>query len=379
MRLERTGTQGLFLEAPVNTPVPDDWIRRGGLQKVERWTTAELEEHAAALAAAEATVAAETKAILAELRAEAAGAAADLRDLGRYLAAADASLALALVAAERGWVRPTVDDGDELRIEAGRHPVLEVNREFRPNDACLRRRGARDQLVVLTGPNMAGKSTWMRQVALVTLLAQVGSFVPARAARVGLVDAIFTRIGATDDLTGGRSTFMVEMLETAGVLNGATDRSLVLLDEIGRGTSTHDGMALAWAVIEHLATGRVRPRAIVATHYHELAALHDVHPQVALLRAAVEERPDGIAFPHRIEPGAADRSFGIEVARLAGLPPAVLARAAAVADAIEPLSAAIAARLGGGNNARPKPHPNRPAARTAGGADSDGGLVLTGD
>jgi DNA mismatch repair protein MutS len=181
---------------------------------------------------------------------------------------------------------------------------------------------------------------------LIVLLAQVGSFVPAESARIGLVDGIFTRIGAVDDLVGGRSTFMVEMEETASVLRAATDRSLVVLDEIGRGTSTHDGMAIAWAVAEHLATGPARPRAIVATHYHELAALHAVHPRVTLLRATVEERPDGIAFPHRVEAGAADRSFGIEVARLAGLPPSLLDRAQQVADAIEPVSAEIARHLG---------------------------------
>ncbi len=183
-------------------------------------------------------------------------------------------------------------------------------------------------------------------MALIVLLAQVGSFVPAASAQIGLVDAIFTRIGAVDDLAGGRSTFLVEMEETASVLRGATDRSLIVLDEIGRGTSTHDGMAIAWAVAEHLATGPARSRAIVATHYHELAALRAVHPQVTLLRATVEEQGDGVTFPHRIEPGAADRSFGIEVARLAGLPPQVLARARQVADAIEPLSAEIAHRLG---------------------------------
>jgi DNA mismatch repair protein MutS len=193
---------------------------------------------------------------------------------------------------------------------------------------------------------MGGKSTWMRQIALIVLLAQVGSWVPATQARIGLVDALFTRIGAVDDLAGGRSTFMVEMLETATVLRGCTDRSLVLLDEIGRGTSTHDGMAIAWEVVEQLAAGSVRPRAVVATHYHELAALAQVHPQIGLLQAAVEEGPEGIRFPHRIEPGAADRSFGIEVARLAGLPAQVVERAQQVADTIEPLSAEIARRLG---------------------------------
>jgi len=270
-----------------------------------------------------------------------------VRDLARYLASADVSLSLALIAAAHGWVRPRVDDGDTLAIAGGQHPVLALVGGCRANDVRLVAGGAVDQLVVLTGPNMAGKSTWMRQVALLVILAQIGSFVPAVAAHIGLVDAIFTRIGAVDDLAGGRSTFMVEMLETAAVLRGATDRSLVLLDELGRGTSTHDGLALAWAVIEGLVTATVRPRTIAATHYHELATLAAVHPAITLLRAAVEEGPGGISFPHRIEPGAADRSFGIEVARLAGLPPAVLARAREVAAALEPISAAIVRRLGG--------------------------------
>ncbi len=177
-----------------------------------------------------------------------------------------------------------------LDIEGGRHPIVEAAGPCQPNDTHLEVRGTGDQVIVLTGPNMAGKSTWMRQVALLTLLAQAGSYIPATRARIGIVDAIFTRIGAVDDLASGRSTFMVEMEETAAVLRGATDRSLVLLDEIGRGTSTHDGMAIAWAVIEHLAAGPVRPRTIVATHYHELAALHAVHPQITLMRAAVEEQ-----------------------------------------------------------------------------------------
>jgi DNA mismatch repair protein MutS len=248
-------------------------------------------------------------------------------------------------------------------IEGGRHPVLEAQGPFQPNDARLQARGLRDQVVVLTGPNMAGKSVWMRQVALLVLLAQMGAFVPAQRARVGLVDALYTRIGAVDDPAGGRSTFMVEMEETGAVLRGATDRSLVLLDELGRGTSTHDGMAIAWAVIEHLAAGPSRPRAIIATHYHELAALGAAYPQLTLLRAAVEERPDRVVFTHRIEPGAADRSFGIEVARLAGLPPEVLARAREVADAIEPLSAEIAGRLGGlGRQRRTSSPPRREIA-----------------
>jgi DNA mismatch repair protein MutS len=285
--------------------------------------------------------------IFTSLRDAAAASAIEARDLAKHLAAADTLLSLAIVAAERGWVQPIVDDSLSLHIEAGRHPVLEnLVTSFQPNDALIEAHGAQNQVIVLTGPNMAGKSTWMRQTALIALLAQAGSFVPARRATIGIVDAIFTRIGAVDDLASGRSTFMVEMVETASVLAGATDRSLVVLDEIGRGTSTHDGMAIAWAVVEYLARGHVRPRTIAATHYHELAALQQVYPQVCLRQASVEERSDGIIFSHRIEPGAADRSFGIEVARLANLPSAVLDRARQVADAIEPLSAEIARRLG---------------------------------
>jgi DNA mismatch repair protein MutS len=345
LKLERTSTQGLFLEVPTNTTVSADWTRRGGLQKVERYTTAELDQHAIELAEAEAVVASEVRRLLAELREAAAEVVGEARDLARHLAAVDALLSLASVAAERGWVRPEVDTSGTIRISGGRHPVLEWPGPFQPNDTCLHARAERDQVIVLTGPNMAGKSTWMRQIALIVLLAQIGSWVPADAAQIGVVDAVFTRIGAVDDLAAGRSTFMVEMLETATVLRGATDRSLVLLDEIGRGTSTHDGMAIAWAVIEALATGSARPRSVVATHYHELAALAQVYPHVSLLRAAVEEHADRIQFPHRIEAGAADRSYGIEVARLAGLPADVLERARQVADAIEPVSTEIAHRL----------------------------------
>ncbi|HXT34375.1 MAG TPA: DNA mismatch repair protein MutS [Chloroflexota bacterium] len=347
LKVERTGAQGLFLEVPVNTPVPNDWVRRGGLQRVERYTTAELNQHADILAGAEATIALETGALVTTLRELAADIALEARDLAKRLAAVDALLSLAQIASERNWTQPVVTDDLALIIEDGRHPVLETAvPKFQPNDTRLEGQAARDQMIVLTGPNMAGKSTLMRQVALIVLLAQAGSYVPARHAQVGIVDAIFTRIGAGDDLAGGHSTFMLEMLETASVLKGVTDRGLVILDEIGRGTSTHDGMAIAWAVVEHLVRGPVRPRAIAATHYHELAALREVYPQVTLRQAMVEERAEGIVFPHRIEPGAADRSFGIEVARLAGLPPTVLERAREVADAIEPLSAEVARRLG---------------------------------
>ncbi len=347
LRIDRSAAQGLFLEAPANSQVPSTWTRRGGLQRVERYSSPELEEHAARLAEAESIVSTVTARLLSGLRECASSAAGEAKDLAKHLAAADALLSFATVAAERGWVAPIVDASGDLDIEGGRHPVVEaMNADFQPNDTRLSAGSEKDQVVVLTGPNMAGKSTWMRQTALIALLAQAGSYVPAVRARVGLIDAIFTRIGAVDDLTIGHSTFMVEMLETASVLRKATTRSLVVLDEIGRGTSTHDGMAIAWAVVEHLARGPVRPRTIAATHYHELAALRSAYRQITLRRATVEEQPDGIAFPHRIEEGAADRSFGIEVARLANLPPEVLARARQVADAIEPVSEEIARRLG---------------------------------
>lgn len=345
VKIERNSTQGLFIEVPANTRVPVDWTRRGGLQKVERYTTSDLEQHAVSMAEAEAIVAAETKVLLAQIRDMAATCAGEARDLSRHLAAADALCSLATVAVERDWICPVIQGGAELYIRAGRHPVLELSETFQPNDAHLVGRGEHDQLVILTGPNMAGKSTWMRQVALIVILAQAGGFVPAAEARIAPVDAIFTRIGAVDDLARGRSTFMVEMLETSAVLRGATDHSLVMLDEIGRGTSTHDGMAIAWAVIEHLASGPVRPRAILSTHYHELAILGERFGQITCLQATASENPDGLMFTHRIEPGAADRSFGIEVARLAGMPNEVVRRARQVAAAIEPAARDYITRL----------------------------------
>ena len=225
--------------------------------------------------------------------------------------------------------------------------MVEALGPFQPNDARLVARGERDQLVVLTGPNMAGKSTWMRQVALIVLLAQVGSFVPAQRRGSGWSTRSSPASARWTTWPAGARPSWSRWWRRPRCCAAATDRSLVVLDEIGRGTSTHDGMAIAWAVVEHLAAGPVRPRAIVATHYHELAALRTSTPQVTLLRAAVEERA-GRASASRTgsRPGAADRSFGIEVARLAGLPPAVLERARQVADAVEPLSAEVARRLG---------------------------------
>jgi DNA mismatch repair protein MutS len=338
LRLEQTAAQGWFLEVPANASVPAGWLRKGGLAKVERYTTAEIDEQVARLVAATEALAALERQLLDALVRRVRPAGGPLRTLAQHLAAADALQALATIAAERGWVRPSVVEGSMLAIRGGRHPVLEgiLGEQFVPNDTQLVASGAHDQVMILTGPNMAGKSSLQRQVALLVLLAQAGSFVPAREATIGVVDGIYTRLGAADDLARGQSTFMVEMLETAQVLRAATDRSLCLFDELGRGTSTYDGMAIAWAVAEHLATGSARPRTILATHYHELNALADQLPQVTAMRMAVHEGQDGVRFLYRLEPGGADRSYGIAVARMAGLPAAVLHRAEAIAQAMEP-------------------------------------------
>jgi DNA mismatch repair protein MutS len=247
------------------------------------------------------------------------------------VATLDVLAALAHVARERGYVRPVVDDGGVIEIQEGRHPVLELRTDgarFVPND--LRLATGEVECLVITGPNMAGKSTYMRQVALIVLLAQIGSFVPARSARVGVVDRVFTRIGAQDNLARGHSTFLVEMTETAAILRHATSRSLVLLDEIGRGTSTFDGLSIAWAVAEHLHERRAGVKVLFATHYHALTRLAAELPRVRNVHVAVREWKDDIVFLHRVVPGGTDRSYGIQVARLAGLPADVIARARAL-------------------------------------------------
>jgi len=233
------------------------------------------------------------------------------------------------VAAENRYTRPRFSTNDEMRIAAGRHPVIERltgqdSGRFIPNDLFLN--SSTDLIAVITGPNMGGKSTYLRQAALIALMAQLGSFVPADSAQLPLIDRIFTRIGASDNLARGRSTFMVEMTETAVILNTATPRSLVVLDEIGRGTATYDGLALAWAVVEHIHL-RTRAKTLFATHYHELTELAELLDGVRNLRVTVKEAGDHIIFLRKVEPGRADRSYGIEVARLAGLPLAVIERA----------------------------------------------------
>jgi DNA mismatch repair protein MutS len=258
-----------------------------------------------------------------------AEAAASVLPVARGIAHVDVFCSMAEVASRNGYVRPELNDGEILEIKQGRHPVVErmlPSGSFVPNDARLST--GDDQLVILTGPNMAGKSTYIRQVAIIVLMAQVGAYVPAEAATIGVVDRIFTRVGLQDDLAVGQSTFMVEMVETAAILNHATRRSLIILDEIGRGTSTYDGLAIARAVAEHIHNHpRLGCKTLFATHYHELIRLADLLPRVRNYNVAVSEDKGNVVFLRRIVPGGADKSYGVHVAQLAGLPGDVISRA----------------------------------------------------
>jgi DNA mismatch repair protein MutS len=308
---------------------PSDYERKQTLVNAERFTTPELKELESKILDAEEKMLTLEREIFQELRLFAAEHAARIRQTAAAVAELDVTCALAQVAAENRYVRPSFTDSGEIRIVAGRHPVIEklAEREalrFIPNDLYF---DTESQFIaVITGPNMGGKSTYLRQAAAIVILAQMGSFVPADSAALSIVDRVFTRIGAADNLARGRSTFMVEMTETAVILNTATPRSLVVLDEIGRGTATYDGLALAWAVVEHIHQ-RIRARTLFATHYHELTELADQLPGVVNLHVSVKEAGDQVIFLRKVEPGRADRSYGIEVARLAGLPVSVVERA----------------------------------------------------
>jgi len=317
--------------------VPPDYERRQTLTTAERFVTPALKQREAEVLGAEEKLKALEHELFAALRERAAGFVAEVQRAADTLARLDAEAALAEAAARYGWVRPAMDDSDRIRLEAARHPVVErllPRGSFVPNDCVLD--GSARQILLLTGPNMGGKSTYLRQVALAVLLAQSGSFVPAARAEIGRVDRLFTRVGAADRLGAGQSTFMVEMSETADILRLSTPRSLVLLDEIGRGTATYDGLALAWAVTEHLHAGDgPRPRTIFATHYHELTQLAESLPRLANVHVTVEESGGTVVFLHGIAQGPADRSYGIHVAQLAGLPPAVIERAREVLVELE--------------------------------------------
>jgi DNA mismatch repair protein MutS len=330
---------GYYLEVtrPHLDRVPGDYERRQTLTAAERFVTPALKVKESEVLGAEEKLQAREHEVFLELRGEAARWLADIQRAADALATLDAESALAEAAARHGWVRPTLAESPRLTLEGARHPVVErllPPGEFVPNDCRLD--GGERQILLLTGPNMGGKSTYLRQVALGVLLAQMGAFVPATRAEIGLVDRLFTRVGASDRLGAGESTFMVEMRETAEILRSATPRSLVLLDELGRGTATYDGLALAWAVTEFLhEPAGPRPRTLFATHYHELTQLAERLPRLANVHATVREWGDRVVFLHRIGEGAADRSYGIHVARLAGLPEPVLARARVVLAELE--------------------------------------------
>ncbi len=335
---------GYYIEATKSnlSLVPDDYERKQTLVNAERFITPGLKEQEAKVLGAEERSQELEYDLFCTVRHQIAEHAAQVLETARALAALDVLRSLADAAIEHNYCRPEVDDSARLLISAGRHPVVELTQPdepFVPNDAYLD--CTEEQLLIVTGPNMAGKSTYLRQVALICLMAQMGSFVPAKSAQLGMVDRIFTRVGAADELSAGRSTFMVEMTETANILHNATDRSLVILDEIGRGTSTWDGMSLAWAVSEYI-VNRLGAKTLFATHYHHLNELAEILPRVKNYRIAVKEQGEEIIFLRKIMPGGTDRSYGIQVARLAGVPGEVIARALEVLRRLEQEEIAVA-------------------------------------
>jgi DNA mismatch repair protein MutS len=315
--------------------VPADYERKQTLVNSERYTTPELKEYETKVLGAEERILELEVQIFAELRKQIAQEVRRVQGVARAVALLDAVASLAEVSAKRNYVRPKLHEGDEIEIRAGRHPVIEtLGERFVPNDVCLN--NSTDRLLIVTGPNMGGKSVWLKQTASIVILAQMGSFVPANAAKISMVDRIFTRVGASDNLARGRSTFMVEMTETSNILNTATPRSLVLLDEVGRGTATFDGLSLAWAIAEYLHdNARHSAKTIFATHYHEMTELAKMRPGVQNYQMAVSESKGEIVFLRKVVPGSASKSYGIEVARLAGLPRSVVERAREILTNLE--------------------------------------------
>ncbi|RJP70765.1 MAG: DNA mismatch repair protein MutS [Candidatus Abyssobacteria bacterium SURF_17] len=327
---------GYYIEVtkPNLSLVPPDYIRKQTLVNAERFVTPELKEREAAILGAEEKMTALEGDLFRALREQVCGQTERIQTNADLVAEVDTVQSLAHVAAANDYCRPEISTSFELKLEEGRHPVLEqlnLGQPFVPNDTDIDERGA---LLVITGPNMAGKSTYLRQVALIVLMAQMGGFVPARQAAIGLVDRIFTRVGASDNLVGGESTFMVEMSETANILNNATRQSLIVLDEIGRGTSTYDGMSIAWAVAEHI-HNNIGAKTLFATHYHELTDLAKELRRVKNLNVAVREWNNQVVFLYKVIDGSSDHSYGIHVAKLAGLPGNVIARAREVLSELE--------------------------------------------
>ena len=328
---------GYFIEVTnTNLPlVPKHYVRRQTLANCERFITEELQSYEEKVLGAEERIAAIEKDLFARIRKIVGGDGARVQATARLIAELDVYVSLTETALKNNYVRPRIIPGDEIFIQDGRHPVVErQSQPFIPNDLYMN--ATTDQLLILTGPNMGGKSTYLRQTALIVIMAQMGSFVPAVKAQLGCVDRIYTRVGASDNLAKGRSTFMVEMIETANILNTATPRSLILLDEVGRGTATFDGLSLAWAIAEYLVENpERRAKTLFATHYHELTKMAEIQPGVKNYRMTIQESGKEIIFLRKVEPGAADKSYGIEVARLAGMPRDVLRRAAGILDKLE--------------------------------------------
>ncbi|PIE79623.1 MAG: DNA mismatch repair protein MutS [Chloroflexi bacterium] len=351
---------GYYLEVTRthSNAVPEDYIRKQTLTNAERYITPELKSYETLILNAEDRILEIERRVFTEVAGQVAQHAQRLLATAEILAQIDVAAALAEVAANNNYVRPILSNEEGLMIENGRHPVVEhattgeIGERFVPNHTHF---NGEDRIQIITGPNMSGKSTFLRQVALITLMAQIGSYVPADEAHIGLVDRIFTRIGAHDELHQGRSTFMVEMVEAAEILNHATHRSLLILDEIGRGTSTYDGLAIAWSMIEYLHNHpRLKPRTLFATHYHELVGLADLLPMVANYNVAVAEEGDSVVFLHQIVPGGADQSYGIHVAQLAGLPRDVVNRAHEILKELEehaPTTAVEPSRFNAGQQA----------------------------
>ncbi len=334
--IETTATHAAKMMAP---PLSETFIHRQTTASAVRFTTVELSDLERRILSAGSEALGIERRHFDRLRAAAAEHAAGIGAAARALAEIDLAAAFADLAVGSDWCRPQMEDSRAFDVTAGRHPVVEAalrrtGGSFVANDCRLTADADRAAICLLTGPNMAGKSTWLRQNALIALLAQAGAYVPAQSARLGIVSQLFSRVGAADDLARGRSTFMVEMVETAAILNQADDRALVILDEIGRGTATYDGLSIAWATLEHLHDVN-RCRALFATHYHELTALADRLPGAANATVAVKEWDGDVIFLHEVRPGAADRSYGVQVARLAGLPEAVVRRARAVLERLE--------------------------------------------
>jgi len=316
--------------------VPEEYIRKQTLVQAERYITPEMKEYESLVLSAEERIREIETALFRALCKEISTHASRLLQTAKALARLDVVSGLAEVAALNGYVRPQLVEEDVLEIHDGKHPVVEAflsGVQFVPNETVLE---SGERIRIITGPNMSGKSTYLRQVALIMLMAQMGSFVPARSAKLGVSDRIFTRIGAQDEIHAGQSTFMVEMVEAANILHHATSRSLLVLDEIGRGTSTYDGLSIAWAVVEYLHNHpRMRSRTFFATHYHELTQLSELLPGVRNYNVAVSEEGGQVVFLHKIVPGGADKSYGIHVAELAGLPRSVINRAQEILSSLE--------------------------------------------